>query len=79
MEWKKGDKKYEVSWIEYYQYLEGLRQSGITNMFGAAPYLAEAYALSQGEASEVLVSWMENYDALLSDGVIPRYEGGKDE
>lgn len=72
-----NEKEYNEEWVEYYQYLEGLRQSGITNMFGAAPYLAEAYALSQGEASEVLVSWMENYDALWCDGVIPRYEGRK--
>jgi len=28
-------------WIEYYVYLEELRQSGETNMFGATPYLRE--------------------------------------
>ena len=70
MEWQKGDKKYEVAWTEYYQYLESLRQSGVTNMYGSAPYLAKAYALSSGEATNVVVSWMENYDALLEDGVI---------
>ena len=67
-----SEKEYNEEWIGYYQYLESLRQSGITNMFGAAFYLVEVYALSQGEASEVLASWMENYDALLSDGVIVR-------
>lgn len=65
-------KQYNDEWIEYYQYLEGLRQSGITNMFGASPYLANAYALSERVAGNILVSWMENYDALLSDGVIER-------
>ena len=65
-------KQYNDEWIEYYQYLEGLRQSGITNMFGASPYLANAYALSEKVATNVLMSWMENYDALLSDGVIER-------
>jgi len=72
MEWKKGDKKYEVSWIEYYQYLEGLRQSGITNMYGATPYLREAFPEVRNDAQRVLGSWMKNYNALLSDGVIER-------
>ncbi|KKL13319.1 hypothetical protein LCGC14_2526910, partial [marine sediment metagenome] len=28
---------------EYYTYLDELRRSGITNMWGAAPYLQEAF------------------------------------
>tara|TARA_R110002012_G_scaffold258574_5_gene439082 strand:- start:244 stop:465 length:222 start_codon:yes stop_codon:yes gene_type:complete len=48
-------------WMEYYNMLESIRESGITNMFGAAPYLAE-YAGIDGELAErVLMSWMENY------------------
>ena len=39
----------------------GKHTRGITNMFGAAPYLAE-YAGIDGELAErVLMSWMENY------------------
>ena len=47
---------------EYYQYLESLRRSGITNMYGAAPYLVDEFDLSHKEACSILSSWMENYD-----------------
>ena len=56
----------------YYQYLEELRQSGATNMFGAAPYLQEEFGLDKREAEAILLSWMLNYDELLEDGVISR-------
>lgn len=46
----------------YYVYLEELRRSGITNMYGAAPYLASAFGLTNGEAVEILAEWMQNYD-----------------
>jgi len=43
----------------YYEFLDDLRDSGVTNMFGATPYLMEAFCnLSQDEAREVLKSWM---------------------
>lgn len=47
---------------EYFNYLEDLRQSGVTNMFGAAPYLAAEFGLEKREARKILSSWMENYD-----------------
>jgi len=46
---------------EYFAYLELLRDSGVTNMFGAGPYLEEAFDLSRSEARKVLSSWMESY------------------
>ncbi|MAR83278.1 MAG: hypothetical protein CMF55_00585 [Legionellales bacterium] len=69
------EKKYNEEWIEYYQYLESLRQSGVVNMFGATPYLKAVFDGDEGfNAQKVLGSWMENYDALLEDGVIDRGE-----
>lgn len=32
-------------WTEYYVFLEVLRQSGVTNMFGATPYLKKRVRL----------------------------------
>ena len=61
---------YNKEWIPHYIYLESLRQSGVTNMFGATPYLEQARGLSKGEAMKVLSSWMEHYNALIEDGVI---------
>ena len=46
---------------EYYDWLEELRQSGITNMLGASPYLAEEFGLSRTEAREILSDWMDGH------------------
>lgn len=52
-------------WEEYYITLERIRKSGITNMFGAAPYLRELCPeLSRMESNQVLANWMKNYDEL---------------
>ena len=52
-------------WEEYYKTLEGIRRTGVVNMFGAAPYLKECYPdLTDKEAREILVNWISNYDAL---------------
>lgn len=49
------------SYEEYYAYLEDLRDSGVTNMFGAAPYLQEEFGLDRYEAREVLLQWMQSF------------------
>ena len=51
-------------WKEYYLVLEGIRRSGICNMWGASPYLAEFAGITQSLAKDVLLSWIENYDEL---------------
>jgi hypothetical protein len=61
------NEKYPIKqeWTKYYNALEVIRESGITNMFGAAPYLREVFPeLSRMESNEVLCNWMENYDTL---------------
>ena len=62
-----ANEKYLIKpeWTKYYKALEVIRESGITNMFGAAPYLREIFPeLSRMESNEVLCNWMENYDTL---------------
>lgn len=44
---------------EYFEYLDELRESGITNMFGARPYLQEEFGLETNEAGAILVEWMK--------------------
>ena len=60
---------YNEEWIEEYRTLEFIRQSGATNMFGAAPYLAEACDITTRQATTILMSWMQNYDELVEAGV----------
>ena len=61
---------WNTDYIDYYVYLENLRKSGTTNMFGATPYLASAFGLNKREARTILASWMEHYDSLKKAGVI---------
>ena len=62
-----ANEKYPIKpeWTKYYKALEVIRESGVTNMFGAAPYLREIFPeLSRMTSNEILCNWMENYDAL---------------
>tara|TARA_R110000744_G_scaffold275198_1_gene388139 strand:- start:652 stop:834 length:183 start_codon:yes stop_codon:yes gene_type:complete len=46
----------------YFAYLVDLRDSGVTNMWGAAPYLAKVFPeLTKAEAGKVLVLWIESF------------------
>lgn len=51
-------------WKEYYMTLEVIRRSGICNMWGASPYLAEFTGIDHKLAKEVLCSWIKNYSEL---------------
>lgn len=44
---------------KYFEYLDNLRDSGKTNMFGAAPYLVEDFGITMWEARKILVAWMD--------------------
>ena len=47
-----------------FNFLEALRASGATNMFGAAPYLQDSFGLSKSEAKKVLIKWMKSYESV---------------
>ena len=44
----------------YFDYLNKLRDSGKTNMFGAAPYLQAVFGLDKRTAREILSKWMKS-------------------
>jgi hypothetical protein len=47
---------------EHLLYLDRLRESGVTNMFGAVPYiLIEFPELSEKQAKQVLIFWMKTF------------------
>ena len=57
----------DYSYLSHYEnevflYLDELRQSGETNMFGAAPYLVERFEMSREEARDMLSLWMKSYN-----------------
>ena len=49
---------------DIYNYLDRLRESGETNMYGAAPYIREEFDflyLSKAQARDILGSWMKDF------------------
>lgn len=47
---------------EHLKYLDNLRESGVTNMFGARPYVKRAFPkLTQEQAGKVLAYWMDTF------------------
>ena len=46
---------------EHLQFLDALRESGATNMFGARPYLVEEFGLEEEDAKTILVHWMRSF------------------
>lgn len=46
---------------KYFRYLDDLRESGVTNMFGAPAYLEREFNLGKAEAKAIWVRWTENF------------------
>jgi hypothetical protein len=46
----------------FFEFLDELRRSGVTNMFGAAPYLEDRFDLDRQQAKQALMVWMKTYD-----------------
>ena len=46
---------------QYFEYLNDLRDSGVTNMFGAAVYLQRDFGLSRQESRDILLKWMQSF------------------
>lgn len=47
---------------EVFNYLNHLRETGVTNMFGAVLYIEKEFELSKSESRKLLTLWMENFD-----------------
>ena len=47
---------------EVLEYLDELRESGVTNMYGARPYVQKAFPLlTPHEAAKALTYWMQTF------------------
>lgn len=47
---------------EYFDYLVELRDSGVTNMWAASPYLEREFGLSRQDAKDILVAWIKSFN-----------------
>jgi hypothetical protein len=46
---------------EYLTYLDDLRESSVTNMWGAGTYIEQRFNLSTEDADKVLAYWMNSF------------------
>ena len=50
--------------MKYFEYLDRLRESGVTNMFDAVPYLQQKFpelSFDRAQAVYILRQWMASY------------------
>lgn len=50
--------KYKVE----YEFLDELRESGETNIWGATPYIIRKFAVTESEATHILFTWMATFE-----------------
>jgi len=55
------DQRPEVVTDEHLEFLDELRESGITNMYGATPYIEQKFRASRKDALVILGYWMESF------------------
>tara|TARA_R100001082_G_scaffold70171_1_gene39957 strand:- start:44 stop:295 length:252 start_codon:yes stop_codon:yes gene_type:complete len=55
------DEEFNQNKNEVFLYLEELRESGKTNMFGAAAFIQEDFECSKHMSIRYLSEWMRNY------------------
>lgn len=51
----------KVDYSEEFKFLDALRLSGVTNMFGASPYIQDEFGYDKKEATEILKLWMTEF------------------
>jgi len=52
----------EFTQEDVYQFLDELRESGVTNMFGASPYIIKEFHVTRYEAHRLLNKWMVDWN-----------------
>lgn len=47
--------------LEYYEFLDDLRGSGVTNMWGSPAYVQREFGGSRREAFDIVKDWMHTF------------------
>lgn len=58
----------------FFQFLDDLRETGATNMFGAAPYVEERFEVPRRLARLIVTGWMQTF----GDGSAPPAQRARD-
>lgn len=46
---------------DVFLFLDSVRESGVTNMYDASPYIREEFYVTRYEANRLLVKWMDTF------------------
>jgi len=47
---------------EVFVFLDILRVSGVTNMYGAGPYVEDSFVCDHRDARKLVIEWMKNFN-----------------
>lgn len=53
-----------------FEFLDVIRESGSINMFGAAPYIVDAFGVTRYEAKDLLLEWMQTFGQRKKESVV---------
>jgi hypothetical protein len=52
----------EIVTDDHLEFLDDLRESGATNMFGAGAYVEQGFGLNRKEANTIVGYWMKSFE-----------------
>ena len=52
----------EVVKDAHLDYLDKLRESGETNMYGSGPYVEREFLVTRRQAQDIVIYWMESFE-----------------
>ena len=55
---------------QVYTFLDELRNSGETNMYGAGPYIRDEFGFDKYQSRTILGDWMRDFEARLAAGEV---------
>jgi len=47
---------------KHFNFLDGLRESGVTNMLGSSTYLVDTFGLNKNLANHILAEWIKTFN-----------------
>lgn len=53
-----------------FEFLDVIRESSSINMFGAAPYIVDAFGVTRYEAKDLLLEWMQTFGQRKKESVV---------
>ena len=62
-----NDMKMDITQDQVNVFLDNLRESGVTNMFGAGSYIQEEFGVTKYDANRFLTKWMDTFGERHSD------------